>query len=394
MRLFPRLFLSHLLAIGVALGVLLAVGLTLDRWYYQVHVADVLRAEGFTGVSLYQALERGHRKALLLSFLTSLPLSVGLAAFTSLRQSRLVAEAGRALEDAAHTVSQGRYHARVALPDRGELTEVANSFNEMASALGRLEAERLELITAVAHELRTPLAALQGYAEGMADGVIPVATAGEAIRRETGALRAMANDLLLAARVDAGAVEVRPVPSEPARLLQDAAERFAAAYDERHVRLVVAATPNVPKVWADPDRTLQVLSNLLSNALRHTPAGGRVTLAANAADAADAAGAAVTFAVSDTGPGVPRAHQDKVFERFYRADDARSRARGGVGIGLAVSKGLVEAMGGRIWLESEPGSGAVFRFTLPVATGRAEVRRPEASPPPGPAGVSAHQRTK
>lgn len=378
MRLFPRLFLSHLVAIGVALSALLAIGLVLDQGYYERHVAEVLRAAGVSGAGLFDALEHGHRRALLMSFVSSLPLSVALAAVASLRQSRIVADAGRALVDAARTVAHGRYDARVVLPDRGELSEVAGSFNDVATALGRLEAERLDLITAVAHELRTPLTALQGYAEAMADGVIPADTAAKAIRRETAALRAMANDLLLVARVDAGAVEVRPTAVLPQRLLQDAAERFGGAYDDRCVRLEVDADEALPAVWADPERTLQVVSNLLSNALRHTPSGGRVTLSAWADEGS------VAFVTSDTGPGVPRAQQEKVFERFYRVDDARSRGRGGVGVGLAISKGLVEAMGGRIWLESSPGKGAAFCFTLPLAAAQA----PASGPPSAASGTS------
>ena len=368
MKLFPRLFLSHLAAVGVALAAVLALGLALDRWSYQVHLADVLQAAGVIGAEALDAIERGHRRALLLSFGTAAPLAVAFAAATSYRQSQRVAAAARALVTASQEVAAGTYEAGTIVAGQGELSEIGEGFDAMAAVLARIERERLSLITAVAHEVRTPLAALQSYAEALADGVLPADVATAAIRREAAALGRMANDLLLVARVEAGSIEVRPAAHDPGDLLRHAADRFSAAFETVSVRLEVEVAAGLPSVWADAERIQQVLSNLLSNALRYTPAGGQVRLSA------EAGAGTVVFSTADTGPGVAREHRDRVFERFYLGDQARTRGPGGTGVGLAVSKGLVEAMGGRIWLESGDG-GAVFRFALP--TQPSPPRRPD-----------------
>ena len=177
------------------------------------------------------------------------------------------------------------------------------------------------------------------------------------------AMRRLVEDLSLVSRVEAKAVEIRPRPLDPKGLLEEALARFQSAFQAKGVALSLEAQDPLPQVWADEERVLQVLANLLTNALRHTPQGGEVRLRAFRQ------GEAVAFQVADTGPGIPEEHLPHIFERFYRVDKARSRKEGGSGVGLTVAKGLVEAMGGRIFVESRVGEGTTFTFTLPLYTG-------------------------
>lgn len=186
--------------------------------------------------------------------------------------------------------------------------------------------------------------------------------AAQRIQQEVKAMSRLVRDLSLVSQVESKAVELHPKPLDPLGLLEQVTERFRPAFQAKGVALEVSAN-GPPRVWADEERALQVLSNLLSNALRHTPAGGRVTLGAEKVNQE------VVFSVEDTGPGIPEEHLPHIFERFYRIDPSRSRQDGGTGVGLTIAKGLVEAMGGRIWAESRLGQGSVFRFTLPLYTG-------------------------
>ncbi|MCL6568659.1 MAG: HAMP domain-containing histidine kinase, partial [Meiothermus silvanus] len=253
----------------------------------------------------------------------------------------------------------GQYRNRLKVQGRDELAWLAQDFNRMAEALEKVEHSRIELIGSVAHELRTPLAGLQGYAEALADGVLPPEQAAHRIAHEVRAMRRLVEDLSLVSRVEAGAVEIRPQPLDPAEALRQAAERFELVFAEQRVALRLDVPPRLPPVWADLERLQQVLSNLLANALRHTPSGGEVVLQAGLVPSG------VCFSVRDTGPGIPPEHQARVFERFYRVDSARSRQDGGSGVGLTIAKGLVEAMGGTMGLRSEAGRGSTFWFTLP-----------------------------
>ena len=241
-------------------------------------------------------------------------------------------------------MAEGEYGVRLPLLERDELGELALHFNRLAEALEKVEKTRAELIGTVAHELRTPLAA-------------------EGILREVKAMRRLVEDLSLVSRVEAKAVEIRPKPLDPKGLLEEALARFQSAFQAKGVALSLEAQDPLPQVWADEERVLQVLANLLTNALRHTPQGGEVRLRAFRQ------GEAVAFQVADTGPGIPEEHLPHIFERFYRVDKARSRKEGGSGVGLTVAKGLVEAMGGRIFVESRVGEGTTFTFTLPPYTG-------------------------
>ncbi|WP_104992363.1 cell wall metabolism sensor histidine kinase WalK [Deinococcus sp. NW-56] len=367
MKLFPRLFLGHLLVVLVALGALLLVAELTAPSFYRHHVEQMVTLLGPEGRELRPDLERGMRQTLNRALLAALPFAVVGAAMTSWLTSRRIVRSVQLLGEGSRDLAGGHYRRRLPETGRDELTDLAHNFNVMAGSLERVDQDRVALIGNVGHELRTPLAALRGYTEAITDGVMPPERAALAIRREVRAMERLARDLSLVSRVEAGRVELHPTAFSARSLLEAAAERFGEAYAGRGVTLTVREEPDAGPVRADPERALQVLSNLLSNALRHTPPGGQVTLAA------EPAGERVRFRVQDTGHGIGPEHLARIFERFYRADPARTRGEGS-GVGLTIARGLAQQMGGEMDVESGP-SGSVFFFFLPRVTG--------ASPPGG-----------
>lgn len=264
---------------------------------------------------------------------------------------------------ASRRIAAGRYAERVPVDEPDELGQLAAGFNEMAGALEATERRRLELIGDVAHELRTPIANLQGYLEGLLDGVVePSDRTWTFLHGEAGRLGRLVDDLQDLSRAEARQIVLSPRPAPPTRLVEAATAPLRAAFADKDLTLVTAVAPGLPDVLADEDRATQVLTNLLSNALRYTPAGGRVEVVVEPAEGA------MRFRVQDTGIGVAPEQLPHLFERFYRTDKSRARAAGGSGIGLTIARALVEAMGGRVWAESAgPGQGAAFAFTLPLA---------------------------
>lgn len=360
MRLFPRLFLGHLLVTLVALGALLLIAEVTAPSFYRHHVEQMVALLGPEGRELRPDLERGMRQTLNLALLAALPFAVGFAAFAAWLTSRRIVRSVRLLGEGSRDLAGGHYRRRLPETGRDELTDLAHNFNVMAGSLERVEQDRVALIGNVGHELRTPLAALRGYTEAMTDVVMVPDQAAPAIGREVRAMERLASDLSRVSRVEAGRVELHPTTFRAASLLHAAAERFGEAYAERGVTLTVQEEPGAARVRADFERALQVLSNLLSNALRHTPPGGQVTLMAKAA------GAQMRFIVRDTGHGIPEEHLTRIFERFYRVDPARTRGEGS-GVGLTIARGLAEQMGGQMAVASGEG-GSTFTFTLPVAS--------------------------
>lgn len=271
----------------------------------------------------------------------------------------------REVAAAAARLARGDFGQRVPVRTRDELGELAAAFNAMAEALGRQEALRRHMAADIAHELRTPLAVLQANLEAMLDGVRPVTVEAVAeLHHETELLARLVADLRDLSLAEAGQLPLRRQPTDLAGLARTTVGQFVARAESKDVRLAVVAADDLPPADVDPDRVAQVLSNLLDNALRHTPAGGAVEVRVEPGTRPDN----VHVAVRDSGPGIPAEHLPHVFERFYRVDPARARAEGGSGIGLAVVKQLVEAHGGTVTAESRPGQGTTFRLTLPVPT--------------------------
>ncbi len=298
-------------------------------------------------------------QALIISGIVSLMVAVLVSLFVSGRITAPLLHMVRS----SRRIAAGDFRTRVTVTDRDEIGELAESFNEMAARLEDSEQRRVKLIGDVAHELRTPLATLGGYLEGLLDDVItPSPELWAQLHGEVSRLTRLTDDLQELSRVESGQVSLERRTVSPARLVETATARMGPAFSEKSVLLEIGTMTDLPDVTADSDRIGQVLTNLLINALRHTPTGGRVTIEVKSSSDA------VEFRIRDTGSGIPPEHLDRVFERFYRVDPARSRASGGSGIGLTIARALIEAHGGRIWAESSGANqGSTFSFTLPRA---------------------------
>jgi histidine kinase len=245
-----------------------------------------------------------------------------------------------------------------------ELGQLAHSFNQMAATLEQTEALRRDLIANVAHELRTPLAGIKGYMEGILDGVLPAeSNTYQQVYQEADRLQRLVNDLQELSRVEAGAFELVRRPLAIGELIGQTAARLRSQFEEKGVSLTMTIPTGLPPLQADEDRLSQVLINLVGNALQYTPSGGTVTITAKI-QRPDT----LLVSIHDTGLGIAAAHLPYLFNRFYRVDKSRSRAGGGSGIGLTIAKHLIEAHGGHIWAESEgEGQGSTFSFSLPLA---------------------------
>lgn len=301
----------------------------------------------------------------------SLTLAYLLAGSMTAALARIRAAAGR--------IADGDLQTHVMVDSRDELGELAADLNAMAGRLAavaqqerRMEQSRRELIAAVSHDLRTPLAAIRATIEAIVDGVV---TDEATIRRYlrtmhdgTKELSRLIDDLFDLSRIEAGALTLMPAPTAVADLVSDTLERMRPQATARDVTLDGFAEANLPLVPLDARHIGRVLTNLVDNALRHTPPRGCVEVSVRRD------GAGVRVDVMDTGDGIAPDDVPYLFERFYRGEKSRSREHGGAGLGLAISKGLVEAHGGTIWVQNVQPHGARFSFTLPL-TEQAEGRR-------------------
>jgi len=240
------------------------------------------------------------------------------------------------------------------------------------------------MVTDVAHELRTPLTNIRGYLEALRDGVAqPSPALLGSLHEEALLLNRLIGDLQELALAEAGQLRLDRRPIALTDIVTQAVSALQSAADAKDLCVITVLPDKLPQVEADPERIGQVLRNLLSNALIHTPQGGTISVEAeyirdwrleigeyrNLQSPISNLDPAILVRVRDTGSGIAPEHLPNIFERFYRADRARSRATGGAGLGLAIVKQLVAAHGGQVWAESQPGEGAQFTFTLPIAAG-------------------------
>ena len=265
----------------------------------------------------------------------------------------------REMAAAASAMARGDYGRRVTASSRDEVGELARAFNAMAADLGDVERMRRDLVANVSHELRTPISALRAVLENLADGVAPADPAAiEVALGQTERLGRLVEQLLDLSRLESGVVPMAPRRFAVHDLLDRAAREYALG--ERTVRLRIEVDPVGLEATGDPERLQQVVANLLDNAVRHSPPEGRVSLVAYNG------GPSTTIAVEDDGPGIPPEDAQRVFERFYRSDAARSSKDGGSGLGLAIARWIVDAHGGSIRAEQRPdGSGARIVVELP-----------------------------
>jgi len=294
------------------------------------------------------------------AFLWGLALALVLALALGIVLASRAVRPLQALTDAAARVADGDRDARVEVRSADEVGQLATAFNAMSVRLAESDALRERMTADISHDLRTPLTAIVGTLEAMQDGSLPATSErlgsalGEALR-----MSRLVDDLHTLALVDAQELSIHLEPVEPRMVLDHVARLYEAASGAEGIELVVESDP-LPALQADPDRLVQVLGNLVGNAIRHTPEGGRITLRARSD------GGKIALAVADTGEGIPPDVLPIVFERSVRADAARSEP--GSGLGLSIVRSLVEAMGGRVEAASSMGEGTTMTIWLPFET--------------------------
>ncbi len=353
-----RLLAAFVAVAAAALGTVGAAVLLVGPSYFSEamgHVPGDPMGEAMamaTQMAFIDAMRRALLAATVIAVITAAVVSVAVAARIARPVTRLA--------DASRRIAAGHYAERVETDEPGEIADLAASFNDMAASLEATERRRLQLVGDVAHELRTPLATLDGYLEGLEDGVIPPSPqTWHLLRAETSRLTRMVNELAELWRAEAHQLPLRTEEIDAAEVAREVIARFAPQADARGIGLA-APTGHLP-VMADRDRVAQIVSNYLSNALRFAPDNSSIEVAA------EVASGAVRLRVTDQGQGLAADQLEAVFERFYRVDPARTRSAGGAGIGLAIVRALANAMGGRAWAESAGlGMGATFLVELPA----------------------------
>ena len=301
------------------------------------------------------AFLRSVNRAIILSALGGAVAALALGAFLARTLTRPIRE----LTAATQMVARGELGYQVNVKAKDELGDLAASFNQMSADLEQANKLRRQMTADIAHDLRTPLSIILGYTEALSDGKFQgTPEIYEVMHKEAQHLSHLVEDLRTLSLADAGELKLVRRPVAPQALLESTASAHRAQALQSQIDLAVEAAPGLPLVEVDPDRMAQVLGNLVSNALRYTPAQGQITLSAQANEHT------VCLRVQDTGAGIAPADAPHIFDRFYRADKPRQRQEGESGLGLAIAKSIVEAHGGAISVESAPGAGAAFTITL------------------------------
>jgi signal transduction histidine kinase len=334
----------------------------------EMHLALPITVDGGLVGAVYLSQPLGDALLVVRDLRTRWLISVAVALLLSgavgLVLSRAITRPLRRLTAAAGIVARGDLDVRVPVRSHDEVGALSRAFNDMTARLRAARQAQIDFVANVSHELRTPLTAVKGTVETLRDGAVddPVVRDRflETVETETDRLIRLVNDLLVLSRFDSQALNLRREPLGVGALARDAADRLAHRAAARRVSVRVETAASIPPALADRDRIEQVLVNLLDNAIKYSPPGGTVRVRI-----LRGADGGVRVEVEDEGIGIPAAELARIGERFYRADRARSRAEGGSGLGLAIARALVEAHGGRLWLESEEGQGTVARFSLP-----------------------------
>ena len=353
-----RLLLAFFVVIGATLGTVAVAALLVGPGYFAEAMGHLPGDP--MGDAMDAATRAAFNEAMQRALVAATVIAIVSATVVSLAVAARIAGPIAALAAATRRIAGGHYAERVPISEPDEFGELATSFNEMASSLEATERRRLQLVGDVAHELRTPLTTLDGYLEGLEDGVVaPSDATWRLLRAETARLTRMVNDLSELWRAEARQLPLHIEPLDLAALAREVGDRFVPQAQPRAITLDLPDLSTM--AVADRDRVAQIVSNYLSNALRHAPDGSRISVTTTSANGV------ATLSVRDEGPGLASDQLEAVFERFYRVDSARSRAGGGSGIGLAIVRALAEAMGGQAWAESAgPGKGAAFHLALPA----------------------------
>jgi signal transduction histidine kinase len=287
--------------------------------------------------------------------------AAGIALLLGSLLARLITRPLRELTAAAGRIAAGNLEQRVEVRSRDELGQLASQFNQMSADLAHANQLRRQMTADIAHDLRTPLTVISGYLESLRDQVLkPTPERFATLYDETQLLQRLVDDLHTLSLADAGELTLQRRAIAPAQIIERTAEVYRHAAEQAGVALEVRAAADLPLVAVDQERMSRALGNLVSNALRYTPAGGTISLSARPAPSA------VQIVVADSGSGIPAEHLPNIFERFYRADASRQQSTGGSGLGLAIVRSMVEAHGGTIGVTSQLGCGTTFTVTLPV----------------------------
>jgi signal transduction histidine kinase len=333
--------------------------LIFPRW---IHVVSMPLKRDQQPIALLQVYYPLIEKSIFPQGAPTLILLLLLAAMTAVF-SRWLTRPVRELTRGARRMSMGSLGATVSIRSQDEIGELGSAFNEMSRRLAEFHKSRTELLADISHEIRSPLARIQTDAEILIDremGQEEQTQHLQAICEEVSHIDHLIDDLLMLSRLENNQLALERSPVSIEAVLSREAARFLLQMEEKGVALQQEIAPELPAISLDEKRIGQVISNLLANAIRYTPAGGTITVGAKAHEAE------VTLWVRDTGAGIPAEDLPHIFDRFYRVDKSRSRSTGGTGLGLAIAKRFVEAHGGHIRAESEAGRGTVIIVTLPL----------------------------
>jgi len=363
-RLGWKLFFSYLTIIIVGVISLAITAEFVTPTAFNRHMANMESMMGGNMGGMMSDLTEGFQAAINEILFVAAALAFVTAVLVSTFVTRRIVKPIQEMQTASRHIAAGHYEERVQVVGEDELADLAQSFNQMAHTLAQTEQRRRQLIGDVAHELRTPLSSLKSVMEGLVDGVLP-AEPGTFVdaQREVGRLQRVVQDLEELSKAEAGELAMEPSWVQPSAFVETAVSRLVLQYEDKGVQLHTELPDNLPSVYVDQERLTQVMLNLLGNALQYTPPGGEVMITVRIE------GQQLVVSVQDNGLGIPPESLPHLFERFYRVDKSRSRTGGGSGIGLTISKHIVEAHNGRL-LATSPGTnqGSTFTIVLPVSS--------------------------
>ncbi len=353
-----RLATSHLVVVVAGAVSVAAVAVVVSPAFLRSHIEGMEQMVLSDMEQMGAELERAFRVASWQILGVALVVSVVVAVLAAFFASRRLLDPITAVQVAARRLAAGHYDERLALPDDEELAALAADINRLAEALESTERSRMRLLNDVAHELRTPLSTIEGYMEAILDGVLePTPDIIASVGAEALRLKRLASDVSVLSRAEEGVLPLERSLLDLGVLVTDVVGRLGPQFTENDVRMSAVPGPTV-LVDADPDRVTQVLTNLIGNALSHTPPGGTVTVSWAAS------GDEVGVEVTDTGSGIPADHLERIFERFFRGNTS---APGGTGVGLTIARSIARLHGGDVTATSPgPGEGSTFRLTLPL----------------------------
>ncbi|MEB3281269.1 MAG: HAMP domain-containing sensor histidine kinase [Lyngbya sp.] len=360
LNLRSRLLLSHLLVMGVGLGSFILMSKVYSPRLFVLQLERLEQTQFFNVRSVKTYLVRGFEITWNRSTLWSVGVGATAAGALSYWVAKRITQPLTQMREITQKFAAGKLDERMVKSEIPELNQLSLSFNRMAESIEGVEQRRRELISDMTHELRTPLTVVRGYLEEISEGRIePSDELYHRLIRETRRLERLVNDLQELSKAEAGYLAINPQPLNLRPILESLVARFGDQLLEDGPILKLDLPSNLPSVLADIDRTEQILVNLLGNAIRYTETGSITVKVWQELKF-------VWVAVIDTGVGISETDLPHVFERFWRGERSRSRQWGGTGIGLAITKRLVELQGGKIEVESELGKGSTFRFCLPI----------------------------